>query len=158
MKDKVISNISHSGDEASLLNEFDRGWLIGVIDSDGSLCLVKRKYKRNRLGYSYLPILCIATTSEKLVKRCASLIGASWRKSSPDTRNNRKPMWEMMAYSGILRVLLPKIVDDLIVKKQQATLLIESLNLLEENRNWTKAPENFKRLDEIRGIMVSLNR
>ncbi|RLI61093.1 MAG: hypothetical protein DRO67_08360 [Candidatus Asgardarchaeum californiense] len=108
---------------------FDLGWLIGVIDSDGSYILSKQYHHKNKVLY-FFPSIEITNDSEDLISNCDRIIKKLF-KVGPyiDIKKPRKngKIGYKISLRGMKRLYkaLPIIVEHEIAKKEQSTLLLE---------------------------------
>jgi len=108
---------------------FDLGWLVGVIDSDGSYILSKQYHHRSKVLY-FFPSIEITNDSEDLISNCNMVIKKLF-KVGPyiDIKKPRKngKIGYKISLRGIKRLhkSLPIIAKHEISKKKQAELLLE---------------------------------
>lgn len=111
---------------------FDLGWLIGVIDSDGSYVLSKQYHHKSKVLY-FFPSIEITNDSEIFVSNCDRIIKELFSVGVYiDTKKSRKN--GKIGYKASLRGMkrlyktLPIIAKYEIAKKEQAELLLEYVN------------------------------
>jgi len=110
---------------------FDLGWLIGVIDSDGSYVLSKQYHYKSGTLY-FFPAIEIANDNTDLIANCDRII-KEWFKVgvyiAPKPRKTGK-MGYKVSLRGVKRLYksLPTIAEYEIAKKRQAELLLEYIN------------------------------
>jgi len=110
---------------------FDLGWLIGVINSDGSYVLSKQYHYRSGTLY-FFPSIDISNDNEELAANCVRII-KEWFKVGayilPKPRKTGK-MGYQISLRGVKRLhkSLPTIAKYEIAKKKQAELLLEYIN------------------------------
>ncbi|MDY6773643.1 MAG: LAGLIDADG family homing endonuclease [Candidatus Nanohaloarchaea archaeon] len=95
------------------LSDFERGWISGLIDGEGSLRLRPRDD-----GKTYKPSIVIANNSPDLIARLQNLIpeGKVYRESREEEDWEGSFQFVIWQHS-VMRELLDQISDDLIVKQ-----------------------------------------
>ena len=139
-----------------MLTERQKGWLEGIIDSDGSLCLSKHRRSNTKRGYTWDLVLQIDSINKEFLEKIKEVIGegAIRRRAKPKNPTWTRGWCYYMTANG-LRRLLPKI--RLIVKEKQRTLLLEALSLTMRNMRGGSENKNDARLNAIYLEMQSLN-
>jgi hypothetical protein len=132
-----------------ILNERDCGWLAGLIDGEGCLCLTKQSGGHTRAGYSMIPNLQISNNSSPSLQRVRETIGAG------SIHRQRNAFYYMLWSSQRLFELLIQIEPILIVKRKQAELLLEAYTL--NQKHYAGHTPHKERLLELYQIMRSLN-
>ncbi len=127
-------NLGYSDSISFLANfsEFERGYLAGIIDGEGCICFTRSKSSSGRFVYRLQ--LTIVNTSVQLKQWLDSkLFGhgyiiANWRKAC-----NKREVWSWTV-SGPKRTIkfLREIIPYLVIKKQQASLLLNGYVHLNE--------------------------
>jgi len=106
------------------------GWLEGVLDSEGSISLIRYK-RKGREWYNYTPIVSIGNTSKvflEIYNECIKQIGhVNIQKYGNE---NQKTMWHLNIIS---RYKLKKFLCQLtlIIKEKQRLLLLEAIDILD---------------------------
>jgi hypothetical protein len=140
------------------LSEYERGWLEGIIDGEGSLSLYSGRPREGR-KVSWQPILRVSNTNSRLLERVVELIGFSHviADRSPRTPNHKRT-YAVVYGSSALRWLLPQL--RLIAKEGQRVLLLEAVEILRKRRAKSLRRSGFgsARLTEIHACMRELNR
>lgn len=108
-------------------DEFEKGWLSGIIDGEGSISLLKEKRPHFKAGYTYKPRLCIANTNLQLIKKVHTLTGGALLKQD-QTAKGWKTKYTIDVSANGIRQLLPHI--NLVAKARQLNLLKEALGIL----------------------------
>lgn len=101
-----------------VVDEPTLAYLAGLVDGEGTISI-------NHGDEGYGPYLCISNTSDALAEWCRSKgfsVGYS-------RTTNCRPYWRMSLYGMRIREVLLKLLPYLVVKKQQAELLIEFIDL-----------------------------
>jgi hypothetical protein len=111
-----------------MLNDVQRGYLAGMIDGEGNFSVVKHQYLWRRTYYSAQ--LKISNTNLEVLQYIKSIVGAGRIHGFTGRMENQKDVFCWYICSNELRKLLPQIVELLIIKRQQALLMIEFLKTL----------------------------
>ena len=120
------------------LTDRESGYLSGIIDGEGCL----RLYHNARSGW--MVSLVIVNTNRELIDYIKNLLQAGKCYFS-EARNARwKSSYRIQLYSTTLRWLLPQL--KLIVKREQAAVLIEALRLLKGRCNTEQYRQELTRL------------
>jgi hypothetical protein len=108
------------------LTDFDRGWLIGLLDGEGWIGLLKMKNLKSKLGFRLKPIISISNANRELIEIVHKLLGGfiepvnphlptvTWEVTLLDTRKIRDFLEENLRY--------------IIAHRQRAKLLLEFCN------------------------------
>ena len=94
--------------------DYDRGWIVALIDGEGSLGIQKNGY----------PILQIWNTNLKLLKEAQSIIGGALQQVKTG-KLSRKPCYRLTMNKTLLMWLLPQI--ELIEKEGQRKRILRLL-------------------------------
>lgn len=138
------------------LTEFERGWISGIIDSDGWIGLHKQKTSQNKIReYGYTGRGSIDSISKEFllkIKKVVKLGCIQQLKSKGKGRYpNAKTLWRYSLCANGLRYLLPQI--KLVIKERRRILLIEALKLskiIHHNAHNEKIKERcFRKLEII---------
>ncbi len=139
--------------------DYDKGWLAGIIDGEGSLGLMKEKRPRCKANCTYKPRLTIGNTDIKLLIKVRKMIGGALIKHNHRFREdkNQKPFWNLDISANNLRFALPQL--KLISKEKQRILLLEALHILKRHvaRNNPRNAEEIDRLEKIYQKIRKLN-
>ena len=103
------------------LSEYERGYISGIIDGEGSIFIYKRKTRQ------YCLMLAVTNTNRELLEEIKFLIGGQIQ--TVKRRGNHKTCYILQVHSNGLRRLLPNI--RLLVKEEQRLLALYMLELLE---------------------------
>ena len=136
------------------LTGFERGYLSGIIDGEGTIGLYRRKrWDAHGQGFAWRLELRVHNTFQPLVQRVGSIAGqGKVSMSRPARKPHHKDGWEWRGGGDTLRWLLPQL--ELVAKKRHRVLALETLSLLENNRNG----KNNERITEIADELKMLNR
>lgn len=94
------------------MNEFDLGWLIGILDGEGYFGI---KSHAEKGVPRYTPILTLSNTNQKIIKRFEGLLyslGVAFSTHYRERKHPHKPIWSVsiqsqLAIASLLRRLLP---------------------------------------------------
>jgi len=111
-----------------MLSDAQRGYLAGMIDGEGNFSVIKHQYSWRRTYYSAR--LKISNTNLEVLQYIKSIVGAGRIHRFDGRTKNQKDIFCWYICSHELRKLLPRIVELLIIKRQQALLMIEFLKTL----------------------------
>lgn len=138
---------------------YDLGYVIGIIEGEGTLCLTKVKKKRATRGYMYRSHVHIVNTCFEMIEKIQEITGLGWVSKPKKPKGNKQLTKTIMFSANDQRQLLPKIYPYLISKKIQCKLLMEALELLKQNKAcpFEQIDKNHLRLDEIYYEMWVLN-
>ena len=98
------------------LSEADAAWLAGFIDGDGSIGLAGR----NQSNHWYRPTVQIGQAYPLVLLHIIALVGSG--KVEP---HSKRDFYNLKYGPVVLRWLLPQLVPHLIIKRQQAEILLE---------------------------------
>ena len=145
------------------------GWLAGIIDGEGCLCLriLLRKTRAHGVRPRFQPQLTVVNTDEEIIRRASRVLASLGVKHRVFERNKKhgKKQFCIDVYSSGLRLLLPQI-SGLLCKNREAEILMRALQMGEENRtakhagSWGSQPIPNERLveyDSLRSQLVGLH-
>src|SRR3990167_7824112 len=115
------------------------GYIAGLIDGEGSICLHKCVWK-NRDGYFYRPFVKIANSNMDMLIWVKEKLNCGSIKVERQATGNWKAMYTLTFSANMIREFLPLIIDCLIIKKRQALLVLEFLKMSKRG-----LPRSFKR-------------
>lgn len=124
----------------STLSSAERGWLAGIVDGEGHLGLYKYHYhfKSSYLAkrqFTWRPILTISNTKLELIRRAQEICkGGSIRAMAP-SKEGYRTCYRLLLTAGKIRQVTPKIMPYLTAKKDEAILLLKSLELITSYKN-----------------------
>lgn len=138
------------------LTKEEKGYIAGLIDGEGSICLHKCVWK-NRNGYFYRPSIKIANSNlEMLIWVKNKLNCGSIKRERPNT-GNWKAIYTLTFSANMIRQFLPLMIDILIIKKRQALLLIEFLKMSRRGLPRYFKTYNIKKYDSFYMMLKKLN-
>ena len=119
-----------------------KGYIAGIIDGEGCLYYNPRKSPRaknnvmkprseDRNVNGFCPVLNIANTDPRMLEKVQSLVGGTTHSVIPK-REGWKTRHLLLVHANALRELLPQIIDLLIIKKEQATLMLKWFDLFSD--------------------------
>jgi len=113
------------------LNEYEVGFLEGVIDTDGSINIrrSKRYDREGSRGWEPQVRLTVSNNSVELLRKVKQIIFERTGYTTKLAHKKGSDNWEYRIYSSeVLRWLLPQL--NLIVKREKQRKAIELLNLM----------------------------
>lgn len=133
-------------------SEYERGFLEGVIDSDGCLHFAKYKRSMRPRGFQWSARLLIGNTNRSLLEKIQKIVGFGHIHKIP-VKKGKQPYVYQLGSKPLLNLLLQ---IRLTVKEKQRLLFIEAIRLLSEHRHHHTPHDD--RLQEIYLEMRNLNR
>ncbi len=136
------------------ITDTEAAYLAGVLDSDGHIGVVRRTRKSTRQDYVYLrAIVQIGQSKKPIITWVSEVCGGSV------TLHNQRGIWNLRFYAGTLRWLLPRVYPYLVLKRRQAELVMEFMELCAVWRNGKKLTDEEKaRREAIRAELEILNK
>lgn len=123
-------------------NETQISYLAGIIDGEGSIYIQRRK---TITGWSYFPRFQIVNTNRKLMEWVHQTFGGL---IYDKPRKHINPKWKMQiewfTTRGLLDELLPLIIPYLIIKREQAEIMIKFRESFKIKYFKRKVPENIQ--------------
>lgn len=105
---------------------YNKGWIEALIDSEGSLSLLKEKRVHFKAGYTYKSRLNIANKNRELLEKAKKIISGG-----AIIGPNKKGLYNLDVSANSIRQILPKI--KLINKEKQRRLLLKALDILKRH-------------------------
>ena len=127
----------------SNLNDKQIGYVAGIIDGEGTICLHKCIWKHRKSVY-YRPFIKIANSNFTVLKYIQTILECGDLKLEKPQTNNWKAMYTLRFSANMIRSFLPQIIDSLIIKKEQALLITEFMKLSKHRG----ANRHFKSLNQ----------
>lgn len=106
----------------------DLGWLVAIINGEGSLHM-GRQLRTNCKDYNYSANLYVANTNCIIIETLYKITKLGVIRQRVINHIDYKDQKEWKLHYNDMRILLPIIEPKLIIKRRQAQLLIEFLNL-----------------------------
>ena len=130
------------------LGDFERGFLVALIDGEGSIGLSTKRVGSKRKFIRIAPFISIVNTCKPLLEKAMQFIGGG---SLFNRKGTRKEIWTLGIYgTRNVAFLLEQIHNDLIVKKDKGDLV---LKFCKSRVNATYGSGYSER--EMRGIWIS---
>jgi len=117
------------------------GYIAGIIDGEGTICLNKCVWKHRNEVY-FRPFIKIANTNLEMLVSIQEMLGVGSIELERESIGKWKACHTLRFSANMIRSFLPAITDSLIIKKQQALLLAEFLKFSNRSNG-----RNFKSLN-----------
>ena len=131
-----------SAEESLILTDLEIGYIAGIIDGEGWLGLVNRTDRRNKKNINCQTYLMIGNTNKKVLDWLVKITKLGNISKPYDSEiklsSNRKPHWLLRFSPNDMRLLLPRIIPYLVIKKRQAEIIIEYLNMTFKGKHRTE--------------------
>lgn len=110
------------------ITDTDLAWLAGIIDGEGSMGVYGQRRKNGTLNYS--PRLQIALTHAGGIERIVQILRGLGINAHLWEKPAKRPQWSDAWYTTVsrladLKILLPKVMPYLTIRKAEARLLLE---------------------------------
>lgn len=135
------------------LSTSDKKWLACLYDTEGAIFISKIKEHRVKRGYLLVPAMTVSNTCKALMEEAKRILGVGYLNLIKDERKGLtgrelKDRYSFMLAANHIRELLPQILPYLIVKKEQAPLMLEFLACFEckSVEGDEKTPDSFQYL------------
>lgn len=123
-------------------NETQIAYLAGIIDGEGSIYVQRRKTKT---GWSYFPRFQIVNTNRKLMEWIHKTFGGLiYDKPRNHIRSHWKMQIEWFTTRKLLDQLLPLILPYLVIKQEQAEIMIKFRESFKIKYYKRKVPEEIQ--------------
>jgi len=109
-----------------MLSDREIGYIAGLIDGEGTICLSKCVWKHRQIAY-YRPFVKIANSNLPMLIWVKNKLGVGRIKQDRPQKGNWKAMYTLNLSANMIRKALPQLIDCLIIKKEQALLITEFL-------------------------------
>ncbi len=133
----------------------DKRYIAGFIDGEGYISVVKHKDTRLKRGYTLFPIFRITNSNKEALEKINEFVKGDIRSNGRDRNSNHKQVYRIEVIKlERIKEILKEIKPYLIIKKQQAELMINFCNrrLKADVKNYTeddfKFPELFSKLNK----------
>lgn len=140
----------------SKLTKEQLGYIAGIIDGEGSICLHKCIWK-NKNGYFYRPFVKIANSNLDMLIWIKDKLNCGSIKKERANTDKWKAMYILNFSANMIREFLPILIDCLIVKKKQALLLLEFLKMSKRGLPRYFKSNNIKKYDNFYFLIKKLN-
>jgi len=133
-------------DTVKIMTEFERGYVSGIIDGEGSLIFGKRKNKHIKRGFEWYPVLSITNTNLKILLEMKRILGGGTIHQGRNYLFGKKKTYQYRANPNLLRKILPQL--RCIEKEKDSVLLIDALRIIKYHRKTDRwFPEKVKEKD-----------
>ena len=112
-----------------ILSEWDRAWLSAAVDFEGTLTIYKERTNCKR-GFTYSPLFTISTINRDSIEKVKDILGTGYITIIKQTNDKWNDLYRYNCHSNTIRMFLPQIVDNLIIKKDVARLVLQGLDIL----------------------------
>lgn len=112
------------------LNDFEKGWLSGLMDGEGSIMLHQGRD-------SIIPKVCISNTNKNLLRRIRNVVKMGKLRFWSNPQGKDVGEWYIQAINEILS-FLKQLKEQLIVKRRQAEVMIEFCESRLKNGSYTE--------------------
>ena len=130
--------------------DYEKGWLSGLIDGEGSISLLKERRSHFRSGYAYKPRLNISNKNLNLIKKAQNLIGGCI------TQNKKSNVFNLDVSANNIRSILPKI--KLIVKERKRQLILQALDILSARHRGKNHPMTDNEISQLEEIYLEMRK
>lgn len=128
-------------------------WVAGIFDCEGYFGVSHSRAPRTALGARWSPTMCVSNTSILFLKTIQERVGMGWMANQPaNEATNARQSWRLHFKQNDMRILLPQIIPFLIIKKEQARLLLKALNILALSHG-----DKYTELEQIHDQICALN-
>jgi intein/homing endonuclease len=143
-------------------------YLAGFVDADGSISIKSQSKKRPYLGY-----ITVYNCNKEVIEMFFEEFGGGksrYKKTGKNWNKNWRPCWEWQLTAQKAARAIEKIYPYLVIKKRQATLVLELCKIKSENQGpiarwqperWKKVIDQFAELKKeckqlnLRGVQAA---
>lgn len=140
----VLSKNIHS---MKVMNEVECAYIAGFVDGEGCIGLWREKRLSNKCGFRFHPALEANNTNFEVLYRIREMMGNGRIVHIFNKQPNRKPGYKLQLFPNQIRHILPQIMPYLIIKREQARLVLEYLKTVKDGQKHTFA--DFPKFEEI---------
>lgn len=144
-------------DKTLKISSYERGYLEGIIDGEGTITVVKNKSPKYKCGFQFSVKCYISNTDMKLLQHIQKIIGSGsivmHQKHRPE--KNYKTSFRYQMPVKAMRILLPQL--SLITKEEQRLLAIKALSHLSGHKGLGK-PLGQKYENELNKIVSRIRK
>jgi len=120
-------------------------YLSGILDGEGWFSIQRTRRTTNELNVSYMPVIGVANTNIKLMNWLVEKFGGKIITLKYNPKGfGIKQRYEWRLNSTETRKLMPQVIPFLLLKKEQAKLLLKIGNLHSTNFRGRGVPEKIK--------------
>lgn len=116
-----------------------------MIDGEGCIALYKKKDKKTRSGFSYASYLTITAKEKHFLEILQKYFGGYLNQQGKGAYKGT-PMWSLRFSSNEMRELLPNIIPHLILKRKEAELLLQGLEITKNHRFSNYSPSGLDKI------------
>lgn len=113
----------------------ERAYIAGFLDGDGTIIIGKRKCDWTSAGESYRPDVVFSNTCRDALVTISNMIGTGSVGEATVRGRNIKQLYRLRISSQQAKYLLQQIGEYLVIKKDQARLVLEHYDLLDEGKH-----------------------
>lgn len=112
------------------MNDIELGWLVGIIDGEGSIGITRSKQKGR---YIYTAQIQMANCDLRIMEKYRDLINSLGMSKKMQCECYTRKQWQPQYYINIQRqrdvkLLLETVIDHLVGKREQAEIVLEFVN------------------------------
>ena len=133
------------------MNRHDKGYLEGIIDGEGCLCLYKYKMKSG--NFTYVPELTIANKNKRMLEKIKRIIKSG---NIYKLHQRQSYIYAYKIQSTGLKKLLPRL--KLIIKEKERQLMLKILKILEKRRYGFGAWNPNYKLDKLKKLYKQMRK
>lgn len=126
------------------------GYFAGIIDGEGHIRIVR---SIQRTGNYYAPFIGITNTCQPLIDKCMDIFKSGRFHAEKKKRPNHKIklVYNIASVKGVKQILT-QILDELVVKRKQAELVLEFIRLKESKTGYGVLPREIELFEEVKRL------
>lgn len=137
----------------------DAKYIAAAADFEGYFHIGKAKNKKIKRGFGWSIYFTVNNTNSSIIKHLKTIAGGNEIQTVKPRKKTHKVQYRYTIMGNELRLLLPQIIPHLIIKKKQAVLLDEALDITKKTwKNSRGGWNNDVRLEEIYQKVRKLNK
>lgn len=125
------------------LTDIEKSYLAGVIDGEGTITLVKANHLGMKDGVQLRPSVFITGTNYNFIEYTKNLMGGYLYVGISKEENHRDKVVVKLDKSQEILLFLEQIHKFLFLKRKQAELIIEFININPKFRNGKSEPASY---------------
>jgi len=138
------------------LSDIQKGYLSGLIDGEGWVGMTRSISKKSG-NYNYVPSIVIGNTHKSILDTKEEIgVGNICFRKSKNKKHKNVFIWTLS--SNPIRAILPQIIPHLKIKKKQAELICQYLELVCKANIREYRSQYFQEVDEIYSKIKELNK
>lgn len=131
-------SVNHRSEKVMCVAE--AAYMAGYLDGEGTISITRAKRVENRAGYRWMPIMAINNTHRDSLECLRQMCGnGRLCLVNPGKLGIQKPGYRLQFTANQIRYVLPQIMPYLIIKREQAAILLEFLTSVVNGKNLTEA-------------------